>query len=198
MADDVSLKVDTSKFIFALRAYKAATQKDEAEILNRAARNVAFRSASFSPKGNAGRIRASLTRDSHLRYALTAMALKKRGVGALKSPEFAKEVERFISRRASSANYLRAAWAKAIEELGGSFKGAKFRGAGGFANKATVSKLLAEVVAITSQPTTGKAAGAERIGAQALQEAVNFVADDMLTYSRQLMGATAQRFSSKR
>lgn len=191
-----TLKIDTSKFIFALRAYKAATKKDGAEVLNRAARNVAFRASSATKKGSAARIRASLNRDPHLRYALTALALKKRGVGALKSPEFAREVERFVSHRAASANYLRAAWAKAIEDLGGSFRGEKFRGAGGFANKATVRQLVTEIVAITAQPNGSKAASAERVGMVALQKALVFVADDMLQYARDLMGKTARNFSA--
>jgi hypothetical protein len=192
-----TFKIDTTNFIKALRAYKAATNKDAAEVLNRAARNVAFRSASFTPKGRSNQIRAALMRDEHLRYALTSIALKKRGVGMLKSPEFRKEVERFVSQRASSANYLRAGWANAIQQLGGSFRGAKFKGAGGFANKATVAKLLAEIVNTVSQPNSAHAAGAELIGSKALAQAVEFVAEDMINYSRQLMGMTATKFSSK-
>src|SRR5581483_3943455 len=107
------LKVDTTKFLFALRAYKAATGKDCAEILNRAGLNVAYRAAQNTPVASAATIRSQLDR-GHLKYALTALALKKRGIGALKSPKFAEEVARFVARRVSSARYLRAAWAQAI------------------------------------------------------------------------------------
>jgi hypothetical protein len=190
-----TLKIDTSRFRFALRAYKAATQKDEAEILNRSARNVAFRAASFTPKGSAARIRRSLMADPHLRFALTSMALKKRGIGFLKSPGFAKEVSRLVSRRASSAGYLRAGWANAIQQLGGSFRGAKFKGAGGFANKASVGKLIAEIVNTTTHATAASVNGAELIGAKALQAALAYVAEDMIAYSRKIMGATAKKFN---
>jgi hypothetical protein len=184
--------VKLDKFLFALRAKKAACQHTMPEILNKAALNICYRASSFTPKGDANRIRASLMRDPHLRYALTAIELKKRGVGALKKPEFAKAVERFVSRRASSANYLRAAWAQAIQNLGGSFRGAKFKGASeGFANKATVKRLIAEIVAVLDQPTEGKAASAEAIGMEAVQKAINFVAEDMLTYARQKLAAAA-------
>jgi len=192
-----TFKIDTTKFIKALRAYKAVTQKDEAEILNKRAKNIAYRCSQFTPKGNASRVRAALMKDPHLRFALTAIVLKKRGVGMLKSPEFQKEVDALVARRASSANYLRAAWANAIQQLGGSFNGAKFKGAGGFANKATVASLLAQIVAITNQATAAHAASAERIGAIALQEAIESDTADMIRFCRQQMGLTAKKFSSK-
>lgn len=189
-------KVDTSQFIFALRAYRAATKKDCVEVLNRAARNVAFRSSSFTPEGNANKIRRDLMRDPHLRFALTAIILKKRGVGRLPSPQFQKEVDKYVSRRASSANYLRAGWAKAIVDLGGSFRGAKFRGAGGFANKALVNKLIANIVNTTEHANAVSVRGAELIGSEALQRAISFVAADMIQFSKELMMPTAKKFSA--
>src|ERR1041385_2102446 len=131
---DTGAKVNLDKFVFALRAKKAACQHTMPEILNKALLNIGYRASSFTPKGSAAAIRSGLMADPHLRYALTSMALKRRGIGALKSPEFAKEVARFVSRRASSAGYLRAAYATAIQQLGGSFRGAKFKGADSFAN----------------------------------------------------------------
>lgn len=195
MIDTAGVQIDVTKFTFALRAYKAATRKDLADVLSRAARNVAYRSSSFTPKASSAQIRSSLMKDEHLRFALTSIALKKRGVGILKKPEFAKEVARFVSRRASSAAYLRAAYAKAIEQLGGSFRGARFKGAGGFANKATASRLIAEIVAIVSQPDQTHASSAERIGIQALKDAIEFVSSDMLNYAQQKMAQTAARHS---
>lgn len=191
-------KVDTSQFIFALRAYRAATKKDCVTVLNRAARNVAFRASSFTPKGSANKIRRDLMRDPHLRYALTSIILKKRGVGRLPSPQFQKEVDKFVSRRASSANYLRAGWAKAIIDLGGTFRGVKFRGAGGFANKALVNRLIADIVNTTVHANTASVRGAELIGSEALQKAIAFVAEDMITFARQLMMPTAKKFSAAR
>jgi hypothetical protein len=191
-------EVDTSQFIFALRAYKAATKKDCVEVLNRAARNVAFRASSFTPKGAANKIRRDLMRDPRLRYALTSIALRKKGIGRLPSPQFQKAVDRLVSRRASSANYLRAGWAKAIQDLGGSFRGAKFRGAGGFGNKARVNRLLAEIVNTTTHEAAASVRGAELIGSEALQKAIAFVSEDMISYARQLMGPTAKKFSATR
>jgi hypothetical protein len=188
---DAGSKPKLDKFLFALRAKKAACQHTVPEILNKALLNVAFRAASATPKGSPGRIRADLMRDPNLRYALTAIQLKKRGVGALKSPQFARAVEAFVKRRAASANYLRAAYAKAIEQLGGRFRGSNFKGADGFANKATVNRMIAQMVTILDQPNGSHAASAEAIGKQAIQEAIDFVAEDMLVYARAKLAAAA-------
>lgn len=187
---------DVSQLIFAFRAYKAATKKDEVEIVNRASRNIAYRASSFTPKGQANKIRRDLMSDPHLRYALTSIILKKRGVGRLPSPQFQKEVDKFVSRRASSANYLRAGWAKAIVDLGGTFRGAKFRGAGGFANKAIISRIIAEIVNTTTHSTAASVQGAELIGNEALQKAIAFVSEDMLSFAKELMAPTAKKFSA--
>jgi hypothetical protein len=188
----VTAKTNLNKFVFALRAKKAACQHTMPEILNKALLNVAFRASRATPKGNAARIRSELMRDPHLRYALTSIALKKHGIGILKKPEFAKAVASFVSRRASSANYLRAAYAQAIQQLGGSFRGAKFKGATGFANKATISRLLAQMVTILEQPDEKHAQGAERIGLAALQSAIDFVANDMLAYAQRKLAEAAE------
>jgi hypothetical protein len=192
---NANLTFNISEFVGALRAYKIASKKDGADVLNHAMKNTAYRAAEFTPVASSSKIRSSLMRDQHLRYALTSLALKRKGVGKLKSPEFAKEVERFISRRASSARYLRAAYAEAIAQMGGTFRGSKFRGASGFANKATVGRLISEIVAITSQPDSNHARGAEAIGIKALQKAVDFVAEDLLIYARSKMADTARQFS---
>lgn len=189
-------KVDTSQFIFALRAYKAATKKDAETVLNRAAKNLAYRAASFTEKGNPARIRRQLMADPHLRYALTSLALKKKGIGRLPAPQFKKAVEQFVTRRAVSAGYMRAGWAKAIQDLGGVFRGAKFRGAGGFANKAKIARLIVEIVNTTTHTNANSVRGAELIGTKALQQAVSFVAEDMISYSKQLMAPTAKKFSA--
>jgi hypothetical protein len=172
------------KFRVALRAKAAACNHAYVDILNKAAINVAYKATHFTPKADAGRIRASLMSDPHLRYALVATLLKKKGVGALKSPEFAKAVEKFVSRRASSAGYLRSSWAPAIRSLGGTFSGAEFPGASeGFANKATISFLVAEVVAVLKETSSHKAHAAEDILYDAVQKAINEEADKIFEYA---------------
>lgn len=189
------IQINPSKMVAALRAYKIATCKDEKDILNRAARNTAYRAASATPVASPSKIRRDVMRDPHLRYALTSIALRRKGIGLLKSPEFAKAVSNLVSRRASSAKYLRAGWAKAIQELGGTFRGSKFKGADGFANKATTSRLVTEIVNILAQPDSSHAAGAERIGLVALQQGLDAAAADMMDYARTVMSQTAKQHS---
>lgn len=187
------IKADLEKFKFALRAKKAACLDSYPDILNKAALNVSFRSASFTPKANPARIRAALMKDPHLRFALTSIALKKKGIGRLPAPQFAKAVVRYLGRRVSSANYLRASYANAIEQLGGKFNGAKFRGADGFANKAQAKRFIAQVVAILDQPDSAHAASAEAILKKATLEAIRFVAEDMLVYARRKLAVAAAK-----
>ncbi len=189
------LTFDTREFTRALGLYAEATQKDEAEILNRAARNLAYRAAQNTPVAQAAEIKSGLFRDEHLRFALTSIALKKRGIGALKSPEFQKEVDRFVARRIASRRYLRAAWAPAIIALGGSFRGTKFKGIVGEAKKATARKLVAEILTLINQPDQSHAKGAEEIVAKALQKALDFVAQDMIQYADRKLSQTARKYS---
>jgi hypothetical protein len=55
---EATMKFNVTQFTQALRAYKIATQKDEAEILNRAAKNVAYRAAQKTPVASASKIRS--------------------------------------------------------------------------------------------------------------------------------------------
>jgi hypothetical protein len=180
------LTIDTRQFTRALREYQNATGKDCVEVLNRAGRNTAYRAAQRTPKATAGKIRGELMGSPTLRFALTRIALKKRGIHKVDRAAFAAEVRKFVSRRASSAGYIRSGWAPAIEALGGSFRGKK---AGkGYATKASVSRLITEIV--NSVP------GAEKVGAAALQQAINFVAADMISYAQTKFAAPAAKHSA--
>lgn len=175
------------QFSAALREYKEATGKDEVEILNRAGRNVAFRAASFTPKATASRIRADLMKDPHLRYALTSLYLRKRGRGILKKPEFRQEVKKLIARRIASRAYLRSGWAPAVIALGGSFRGKKSDK--GWAKKASVLNLITEIA--------NTVPGIDKVGVKALNEAIDFVAKDMLGYAQDLLAKRAREHSAR-
>lgn len=192
----MKLDLDVSQFQRALKEYGEATGKDGAEILNRAGRNVAYRAAQFTPIAGVAKIRRALMSDPNLRYALTSIALRKTGgKQILRSPEFKKAVERFVSRRISSSRYLRAAWANAIEKMGGSFRGRRFKGTGGGARPATLHKLLTELVAQTIQPDDRHARSAENVGIKPLQEAIDFVAKDMIDFAQRLLAKRAKAHS---
>jgi hypothetical protein len=186
----VSLTLDTRAFRAALHEYERATKKDEAEILNHAARNVAFRAAQRTPKADRSKIVAGLHKDPRLRFALTSLQLRKKGRGILKRGAFARAVRGFVGKRAASSGYIRVGWAPAIEQLGGSFRGRKPRSkspaAHGYGKPATPSRLFAVLA--------NMAVGSGAVGLPALQGALNFVAADMGNYARRKMQKTANKY----
>jgi hypothetical protein len=175
------------EFRRALLEYQQATLKDGAEILNRAGRNVAFRAASFTPISTAAKIRADLNKDPHLKYALTSLFLRKKGRGILKSPQFREAVRKFIARRVASRGYLRSGWAPAIEALGGSYRGRKVGKGHGWARKASMTHLVTEI--------SNTVPGIDEMGVEALNEAIDFVAADMLEYAQGLLAKRAKEHS---
>jgi hypothetical protein len=194
----MKLDLDVGQFQRALKEYGDATGKDGAEILNRAGRNVAYRASQKTKVANASKIRRELMADPHLRYALTSIALRKArgGKHILQSPDFARAVERLVSRRVSSSRYLRAAWANAIEKMGGTFRGRKFKGADGSASPATIRKLITELVAQTLQPDQKHARSAEDEGIKPLQDAIDFVAKDMIDFANRILAKRAKSHSA--
>jgi hypothetical protein len=182
----MKLSLELGQMKRAFRDYQDATGKDGVTILNRAGRNVAFRAASFTPVAAPAKIRADLTADPHLRYALTSLYLRKKGRGILKSPEFAREVDKLLARRVASRGFIRSGWAEAIIALGGTFRGRRVGRGHGWAKKATVSALVTEIA--------NTVPGIEEEGTVALQGAINFVAEDMLQYAHSILARTAKQY----
>lgn len=180
----------------ALDLYMTTTKKDMSEVLNKQALNVAYRAAQFTSFAERGAILRALKVDPHLAYALTSLSLKKRGIGKLPKGQFQAEVDAFIQRRISSSRYLRTGWAPAIIALGGTFKGIKTeRGADGYADKSTPAKLLAIIANVIKEPNEAQAYRAENALFPALEEAVNFVAEDMVKHAQEKLAKTATLFS---
>lgn len=179
----MSLTLDLSEFTPRMEQYLQITKKTEADALNKKALDVAYRAASATPVATASSVRASLMRDPHLLAALTSLHVRATGRGILKSPLFKEEMEKLIKHRMGSKKYLRSGWAPVIEAFGGTFRGgASAKGIRSYARRATAVGLLAEIVWVTDQPNEAKAEGAEKIADQALQDAIDFVANDMAEY----------------
>jgi hypothetical protein len=192
----MGLKLDTSDFESALNSYQEATGKDAKDILNKAALNFAYRAAQFTVMETAAQIQSDLLKDPKILYALVSLSLKKRGIGTLAPAEFQKEVQAFIQRRKGSARYLRVGWAQAIIDLGGSFRGSRLeRGSHSFANPA-VADLLATVAWIVDETNEHKAETAEDKVWPVLQEALDFVANDMETFAQDKLAKTAAKYSA--
>lgn len=190
MPDD--FKLDLREFQAALREYGKATKKDCADILNRAGRNVALRAINLTPKATAAKIKADLAANNNAIRA-TIRRLKAKGIPqkGMSRARFALEIKKTIGLRTRSARYVSVGWFKAYEAFGGPSRKVSSKGfaAAGTGKKATANHLVAEL--------TNAATGADKVGAEALQAAVDFVAHDMLEYAYKKLADTARKHSAR-
>lgn len=183
-------KMYAKDFQKAAQLYAAATKKDGAYILNRAGMNVAFRAAQGTPRANANAILRALSKD---RNELAVKILSKRGKFKGVSIKDRKQIVRkFISARRRSAGYIRAGWGPAIEAFGGNATrlriNPKSKLGQGYGIKARPNRLVAELA--------NAAFGAHRVGAKPFQQAIDFVARDMLDYALRKLAKTAREYSA--
>ena len=187
---DMTMQVDLSKFRAALVAVKNQTKKPEADIVNRAMRDVAFRSASFTPKATASSVRAALTNQNvSLLASLAAIACNKKfGVKKWSRVQHKEMMGRVLTRRKAGLGALRAGWIPAIQALGGSYRGAKLRAGSaskGTAKKATINNLFGTIkntVITKNYKGEEQGVGSINIAVDALGKAIRFVINDRQTY----------------
>lgn len=181
--------IDAREFTRAVQLYEKATQKDEADILNRAGKNVSFRAAQFTPKATGAKIKAELMRDK-LAIRILSARRKFRGMTMQKRSAVTR---RFIAARVRSARYVSAGWANAIAAFGGNASrfrvNPKSEAAKGYGIRARANKLVAELA--------NNARGADRVALSALQDAIDFVAKDMTSFAQRKLQNTADKFSVK-
>jgi hypothetical protein len=181
------LKIDAREFTAALREYQRATKKSEADILNRAGRNVALRSMQFTPKAVAAKIRAELRRN---KLAIRILSARRKFKG-MSISDRGHVVKKFISARVRSVRYVAIGWAKALGQLGGRkiSVNPKSKAAKGYAKPATARNLATEIA--------NNSKGADKVGVGALRDAINFVARDMRFYAERKLSLDAGKFSAK-
>lgn len=172
--------------------YHRQQTTDEAlpQILNKAGGDVSLRAAQFTAVASKAAIRAGLRKDPHLLAALTSIRLQGQ---KLKTPDFAAAMKKYEETRLGGWKYLRSGWAPAARAFDRKFRGgvnqkAENRhksGLRGYGKKATRLNLAARLAWITLQPSERKKEGAEKIAAEALQKALNFVGDDMVKHAQE-------------
>ena len=186
----MTMEVDLSKFRAALVAVKNQTKKPEADIVNRAMRDVAFRSASFTPKAKAGDIRTAskLSNGTLLARVAAINCNKKYGVKKWKRVMHLDMMKSIFRKRIFGIGALRAGWIPAIKALGGNYRGAKL-GTGsaskGTAKKATISNLVGtikNVVFTRNYKGEMMGVGSINVAVDALGKAVRFVTNDRQSY----------------
>ena len=194
---DLEVQLVDKEFRQALQDYQKASGKEFPEVINRAARNVAFRAISYTPKARLSKFKkyepGSPTNTGRLLHALatkgTRLGKKKKGEGNLAL------AQKLYASKLQSRGYIAAGWLKAVKDLGGQPRGrlVQLRPGGkaskGGARKATVARLYADIFNTST--------GAEIVGQQALLRAVDFVAKDMRTYIDRKLARIAKRHSAR-
>lgn len=187
----------------ALREVVRVTQKTEAEIVTKAAKDVAFRSAQFTPKTSAAKIRADLRKDDLLSKLASRWLKKTKGVYTRAEHE---EAMRKIERaRLSHRNAVRVGWFPAIIQLGGKIRGSKDdsfshlgSAARGSGKKATTGNMVSTVEnAIFTRSNDGRKTWGPGIpqAVRGLAKAIAFVTRDRLQYAEKKLREKLRKFN---
>lgn len=186
------------EFKKALDQYQDATEKETAEIINRAARNVAFQVLKRTPIAKHSDMRTTPAYDpenksgsyrSKFHWALFAKKRNRRGSRG--------EVVAFFKQRRASRGFHKAGWLPAIQDLGGKKRGGRSvqLKPGGDASKGfgtTAKKGLTPTAILANF-----ADNADKISGPALAQAVNAVARDMASYAAKRLQQKANKHSAK-
>ena len=194
----LTVDVDMARFTAALRRVKAQSRRSEAEIVNKALKDVGFRAAQFTPKTTAAQIRGELL-SGNLLPRLAAASLKKRQ-GKFTRAEHKEEMQKILRRRTSGVNALRAGWIPAIQRFGGNFRGARLKPGGsasrGTGRPATIGQLSGFIRnSVRTHNHAGRAFGPGEIAVAvtALQRAILHVSNDREVLARKREMAAALR-----
>lgn len=192
------MTADISRFTATLKRVLRETKKTGAEIVTHACRDVAFRAASFTPKSSPGKINRDLHPNILRKMAAEWLAKK----GKYTKRDLRTAMSKIKKKRKASVGALRAGWIPAIQQLGGTYRGATATQRGssskGFGKKATASNLRAHIRnTIVTRSHDGKHS-ADRIGvaAKALQKAIQFVSSDRQNHVRKKMMAKVLKIHS--
>lgn len=191
---------DTRELVRAMTDVEKETGKAWPDILNKTAKDVAFRAWQFTPKAAWSKMQKWVVAPMAQRLVLSRI---KKGMDSTYAPgsklsklELKQHVALRIRRMKGTIGYIGIGWVKAIEDFGGQVKkklpkvsrvGLAYRGYG---KKATVNKLIAILVNTST--------GAEEISGPALQKAVNFKAKDLRDYLQKRLEKTFRDHSAKK
>jgi len=208
------ITIDYSEMQRAMREYAKVSKADGAEIVNRFGRDVAFKAVTLTPKAEAAAIAVYAPTkpgyEGRLHFAKAAKAGAKKGsdksqVTRTKTGRVAKRqlggpmtqaANKSFGRAKASSGFIKAGWFNAIVNMGGKpgtrapkpRRGSK---AGkGYGVKATARSLIAWIYNFVP--------GADKMGEDALQSAVNFVARSKLDYAKKKLAGTAKKFSGRK
>lgn len=187
---EIEFDIDLTEFESALRSYQDATGKEIPEIVNRAARNIAFKAASktkLAPLGKINRFNPDKRPEKKPQRMLYALTAKDRPAGGTDGGRAAKA----FNRRKASRGYIKAGWFAVLRKMG---VRTRVRPSDDLRYDAEwIKATFLRHVAII-----GNAAdGADQVGLPALRWAVSVVAKDMEQYAAKKLGKIADDHSAK-
>lgn len=183
------MRINTAEFRKTLALYQRATNKDMAEVLNRAGRNVAFKAISFTPMARKGKVdQWKPDRRGQRGRMFYALLTKQRR--SIKGQGIRRAAEQEHAKRSKSRGYIKAGWIEAAKDFGGKPRKRTFpggRAAKGYGVKASTFRLEAFLYNFSE--------GADKVGKVPLNRAMAVVAKDMRSYALSKMRKTGRRFS---
>lgn len=193
MSDIIML--DTRRLKSALLDVLRDAKKIEADVVNKAAKDIAFRAMGQTGFASPGQIEGELLTD---KLAIRIVASRLRKKGNFTKAQLASGVRKLINARKRGSRFRRVGWIPAIKALGGSPRGERVRSGGmasrGYAKPATVSDLTALIANVSYDAMTGpNAARSQAQMINALKAAVAIVAKDREEYARKKMDAMLSR-----
>jgi hypothetical protein len=201
----LKIDVDTRGLAKALREYQEATGKDLPTVVNRAAVNLAFRSAQLTKTADKFSV-ASGRGIYQFRQWVRWVFTSKGKFPPLTDDEIIKEGAKILRKRAAAVGYIRAGWVRAgkkIQQKAGNIGRvvsaprvpAKLGRGYAIAARQAISTFAQITNASTSKSPTSDAA-LRRYGGDGLKGAIAFVTADMLAYARKKMAERAAKFNS--
>lgn len=199
VANAVDIQIDPESlrsFKRALAKYKEATNKDEADILNRAALNVMYRAMSFTPKAKLSRFPFNAKPGQGRTRRERFFFAKKARIGRHGTPY--QVAEKAYRSKRSSSGYIRAGWLNAAHEFAKAARKSPPRSRPfrrGDANRGGGRK--ARQGFRVEAEATNFADGAATVGSVPLRQAMDFVATDMEDWAQAKLNQTARKYSAK-
>lgn len=129
---EILFNVDVREFQKALREYNDLSRHDSFQVVNKVAKDVAYLSASNTPKSSPRKIQSQLLKktggSTRLIYKIVNKNQKKIGGKPLYGEVMGRVARSFIQARQRSVGFLRSGWADIIIDMGGSYRGRKSGG----------------------------------------------------------------------
>lgn len=181
----ITMSYDVKAFRAALANVVRVTKKAEADVVNKALKDVALRAAQFTPKSTIAKMKADMTTKKLAKAAAKHLHSK----GNYNKHDLRDYMARIARARAGRVGALRAGWIPALAALGFTYRGAKAKSsssaAHGTALRASPSKLngLISNTIVTRSADGNHEAGDIAVAKRGLEEAVRFVTLDRDNYA---------------